>query len=227
VSDLSLDELAERCTEETEKYLHDQPFEERYCFELFRRALVNRDQMAWDKLYAQYEPLVMKWVLRHSSFSKSGEEATPIVNGAFGRFWQAVSPQKFADKFESLGKLLRYLKMCVHSEITDCLRRNTTPPLISLNAYTESVEDQRRPAPHRAWRLERLEQVVMAQAKNRKEKLIIEFTFFYGLKPRQIYQLHGGLFKSVREVYSVKRNVLNRLLRNKELRALREEMEMC
>ncbi len=224
MSDLNLDELAERCAEETEKYLRDQPFDERYCFELFRQALVNREQMAWEKLYAQYEPMVMKWVLRHSGFPKSGEEATTIVNGAFSRLWQAVSPQKFADKFESLGRLLRYLKMCVHSEIMDYLRRSASPPLISLSEYAESVEDQRTSKPHQVRRLERLEQVVMAQAKNRKEKLIIEFTFFYGLKPRQIYDLHGGLFKSVTEVYRLKRNVLNRLLRNKELREFREEM---
>jgi hypothetical protein len=41
-----------------------------------------------------------------------------------------------------------------------------------------------------------------------------------GRKPGEIYKMRRDLFGSVAEVYNVKRNILGRLSRNRELRRL-------
>jgi hypothetical protein len=88
---LSVEELAQRCRQESEKYLAGQPHDETYCFELFRRAIFNRDQAAWQAIYAQYQTLITSWVWRHSKFQSTNEEAASFVNAAFIRFWRTVS----------------------------------------------------------------------------------------------------------------------------------------
>ncbi|HIC88166.1 MAG TPA: hypothetical protein EYP04_02005, partial [Anaerolineae bacterium] len=54
--------LAVRCSEETERFRRGDPYDERPCFELFRRAVVERDQVAWLLIHEQYTPLIRSWV---------------------------------------------------------------------------------------------------------------------------------------------------------------------
>src|SRR5258708_6683331 len=64
---LSINELARRCSEETNKFLRQSVSNDRYCLELFRRAIVKRDDDAWACIYQQYAPLVLTWVTQHQS----------------------------------------------------------------------------------------------------------------------------------------------------------------
>ena len=73
---LSLEELAQRCAAETERFFrrvggHDNQF----CFELFRLALADRSDAAWSKLYAQYRGLVTGWIHEHPQFAVVDEES--------------------------------------------------------------------------------------------------------------------------------------------------------
>ncbi|MGQ9626949.1 MAG: RNA polymerase sigma factor [Anaerolineae bacterium] len=204
------------------RFFRGEPFDEEPCAELFRRALFERDQVAWEEIYRRCEPMVEKWVQAHRCFPDTGEESAVLVNGAFSRFWQAISR---CGKFQSLSQMLKYLKMCVHSEITDILRRKAAPSMISLNDLPELEGGEPSPAQKAMGRIvaEKLEKLVLAQAKTEKERLIVDLVFFRGLKPRQIYSRYDNSFESVEEVYKIKRKVLGRLLRNREIRRLREE----
>ena len=71
---MAVADLAHRCAEETQHYLQQQSHDPRYCFELFRRAVEDRDQVAWEIICVQYEPLVAGWVTKHRGFEATGEE---------------------------------------------------------------------------------------------------------------------------------------------------------
>jgi hypothetical protein len=120
---LSINELAQRCSEETNKFLKQNISNDRYCLEMFRRAIVNRDDDAWASIYQQYAPLVLTWVTQHQSAAPLlGQDGSgPLVNAAFAKFSQALTPAKM-ENFDSLAAVLKYLKMCVHSVVADEVR---------------------------------------------------------------------------------------------------------
>src|SRR5215470_19580224 len=120
---LSINELARCCSEETNKFLKQSVSNDRYCLELFRRAIVSRDNDAWACIYQQYAPLVLTWVTQHQSAAPLlGQDGSgPLVNAAFAKFSQALTPAKM-ENFDSLAAVLKYLKMCVHSVVADEVR---------------------------------------------------------------------------------------------------------
>ena len=81
---LALASVAQRCARETELFFQRRRYNPRYCFELFRRAIVERSQGAWELAYAQYRPLVAGWVERHPAFPASGEHLGGRCYGAVG-----------------------------------------------------------------------------------------------------------------------------------------------
>ena len=72
---LTIPQLAERCQAEAERYQQSGQSDERYCFELFRRALTKQDAAAWEAIYRQYQRLVKTWVQRYSRFRETEEGA--------------------------------------------------------------------------------------------------------------------------------------------------------
>ncbi len=95
VHTLTLAGIAHRCAQETELFFQRQSYDPQYCFELFRRAIMDRNQRAWELVYAQYRSLVAGWVERNSAFRSSGEETQFFVNRAFEKMWVALTPAKF------------------------------------------------------------------------------------------------------------------------------------
>lgn len=223
---LTLTGLAHRCAQETERFFQRLAYDPQYCFELFRRAIVERIQRAWEFVYNQYYSLVTRWVERHSAFAASGEEAQYFVNRAFEKMWTALSPEKF-DRFPDLRSLLRYLQMCVHSVIVDYVRTAGHP---TADVTTESVtarckadrplvEDQALDQLQRQafWR------EVNTRLNDEKERRVVYGAFVLALKPREIHTRFHDTFHDVQEVYRVKENVLARLRRDAELRAILNE----
>jgi DNA-directed RNA polymerase specialized sigma24 family protein len=90
-------------------------------YELFRRAIVARDEDAWAAIYERYRPLLVAWARHNSTTAQIGEYYDDIANQAFARAWSALSPQHF-DQFSSLAKLLAYLRTCVMAVAIDAAR---------------------------------------------------------------------------------------------------------
>ena len=67
LNQLSVNDLALCCAEETNKFLRQNTSNDRYCLEMFRRAIVRRNDDAWASIYQQYAPLVLTWVNQHQS----------------------------------------------------------------------------------------------------------------------------------------------------------------
>lgn len=219
LSDLSIDELARRCRQESDRFLAGQPSDEAYGLELFRRAITNGDQAAWQTIYAQYQTLLAYWVRGHSRFHSTQEEVTFFVNAAFARFWRTASERKTKLQFVSLASLLAYLKACVHSAIEDECRRRQRWPRDVLgwdNLPGMAVDDAPTPEARAISRItaESLQEAVMSRLRGEQEKAIAVLGWAYELSPREIQACRPDLFADVGRVYQVKRNLLNRLLRD-------------
>jgi DNA-directed RNA polymerase specialized sigma24 family protein len=213
----TLTELIRQCALETDRFFNGQSFDSQYCFELFRKAILEHDPLAWEAVYTQYHPLVGKWVVQHPGFETSGEELQYFVNRAFEKLWAALAPEKFRG-FTELGSLLRYLKMCVHSVISDYRRSLEQSELVDLSEEESGeIEDGAPPVEESA--LERAGQLafwemINARLNDEKERQVVYGSFVLALKPRELYEQFPRLFGNVDEVYLVKQNVLSRLRRD-------------
>ena len=214
---LTLVDLAKRCAQETELFFQRQLQDSKYCLELFRRAIRDTDQFAWDMIYVQYKSLVVGWVKNSQAFEASGEEVEYFVNGAFGRLAGILTVEKFSG-FAEIGSLLRYLKMCVHSVIVDHNRLADKVNLYPL----EDVENEASTDPtlenqsmEHAYR-QKFWDLISGRLNDEKERLVMEGLFILALKPRELYERSRHKFSDVDEIYRVKQNILARLGRDPE-----------
>lgn len=223
LSELTIAGLAHRCAEETERFFRRLDHDPRYCFELFRRAILDNDQRAWEVVYAQYRSLLAGWVQRHPAFDGAGEETEYFVTGAFEKLRVSLAPDRF-DRFLDLPSVLRYLQTCVHSVVLDHVRVMERARLeVSFEALArEPVE----PGP--ATEDQAFSQVeskalwnwLDMHLKDDRERLVLHDSFVLALKPNEILRQHRDAFDDVSEIYRIKQNVLARLGRNAEFREL-------
>lgn len=216
---LDVDRLAEECADQTTRFFNRAEHEPGFCYELFRRAIVGRNSYAWEKIYHQYQFLVAKWINHHNGLPATGEDVDYFVNCAFAKMWSALVAEKFG-QFRDVAGLLRYLQMCVNSVIVDHVRSNQTPT-IDLEAFTHLADQDLPPVENLVTdRLERkrLWQVVASSTRDPKEEIVLKYTFEYDSKPSEIYAANPRQFESVSEVYQTKRNLINRLRRNPNLK---------
>lgn len=216
---LDLGALSQRCADETVNFFRRLAHDPRFCFELFRRALVERNPRAWDRVYAQYARQVESWVQRHRGFKQAPEEVGYYVNRAFEKMWASLTPDRFTH-FSDLKALLKYLQMCTFSAVVDHLRLRALPTvedddhsLYALPTENTSVEDE----VVRQVDSQALRRLIRAELRDERERLVAYYTFFIGLKPRELYERCPDRFASVHDIYVTKQNVLNRLRRNPDL----------
>ena len=220
---LSINELARSCSEETTKFLKQSPSNDRFCLELFRRAIVKRDDDAWACLYQQYAPLVLTWVTQHQSAAAllAQDGSAPLVNAAFAKFSQALTPAKM-NNFDTLAAILKYLKMCVHSVVADEVRsrqsRQYEETLESIEQEPASDDPADDVVSHLS--AQGLWQIIQEELNGEDERILVYLAYIQGMKPGEITSMHRRIFPSVDDVYRVKRNVLERLRRNKRLQLL-------
>ncbi len=220
---LSITELARCCSEETTKFLKQNVSNDRYCLELFRRAITKRDDDAWICIYQQYSPLVLTWVNQHQSATPllGQDGSAPLVNAAFAKFSQALTPAKM-DNFDSLAAVLKYLKMCVHSVVADEVRARQArqyEEALEMMEHEPATDD---PADSVISNLsaQGLWQVIQEELNGEDERVLIYLAYIHGMKPSEISSQNRRLFPTVDDVYRIKRNVLERLRRNRRLQTM-------
>lgn len=216
--------LARCCHEETAHFLSRQPSRDAFCMELFRRAVVDREDAAWQAIYSAYTVLVRKWITTLGLAAQAGADADDLVNAAFERFWRAMDGPKFG-QFSSLGALIQYLKMCTRCAVIDYQRARAVRSAEVLVSDCEDalrdmaadvdVETEALVASSEA----DLWATLRAVLGEPHDMLVARLSFVDGLTPRQIQALHSTAFASVGDVYRIKRNVLERLRRHSALRA--------
>ena len=65
-------------------------------YELFRRAIVERDEDAWAAIHVRYRSLLIFWSRRCSAAFVIGEPHDAIADQALARAWMALSRPPFA-----------------------------------------------------------------------------------------------------------------------------------
>jgi hypothetical protein len=213
---MSLDELAQRCAEETEKFSRRQANDPQFCFELLRRALVDGVPEAFTRVYRNYERQVLSWVYSHSGFAQTGESADFFARSALSTFYFALRGPKFT-QFTSLAKVLTYLKLCVHTAIMQYLRDQRPSATTHLDEASELIHtpdlDNRADAAELWAHICRL-------LPDPRDRLLARYVFLQDLKPSQIVSADPTQWSGEREV-SVALYRIRRLLRNDaELRRL-------
>lgn len=221
VQQLNISGLFHRCAEESDRFFRRQSYDPWYCFELFRRAILEGNQRAWELLYRQYRPLVTSWVERNATFSRFNEQADFFVNRAFEKFWSAVTPEKFAD-FADLKSLLRYLQMCVHSVVIDHARRAERARLMDeedeerLETAEQATVDPEAEAIERLQNIE-LWQWIAGRLQDDRQRLLLYASFVLAMKPAEVLEKYPQQFSEIGEVYSAKENLMARLRQDEEL----------
>lgn len=224
LAQMDLVTLVRRCATESERFYRGQQHDTCYSYELFRRALVERDEAAWEQLYHHYSGLVEGWIRRSGAFTSSGESSEYFVVGAFTKFWRALSPERFAS-FPTLASLLQYLQLCATSVVIDSVRAQSWSEMLPEETITANHGPHSSPDEEAMSRVDREEfwAFIDNQLNNEVERVVVYYSFMLGLTPRAIYARRSELFSSVNDVYNVKRNVLGRLSRNQQLRAMVDE----
>ncbi|HEX8966774.1 MAG TPA: hypothetical protein VF937_02770 [Chloroflexota bacterium] len=218
--ELSLSDLADRCRAETRRFLRGEERDDAFCFEIFRRAVARREDRAWEAIVAQYRGVVLAYVAQHTAAAMLREPDDYWVNRAFQRFWSAVGPDRF-DRFPDLAALLKYLKLCVHSVLTDEVRARRLASLTSLDEVPESAPAGTGGEETVVGNLagEQLWAAIARELQGEAEETVVYLSFARDMKPSQIVERHPDLFGSVSDVYRIKRNVIERLRRSAEIRA--------
>ena len=217
MNSLTIDDLIDGCRNEAQRYLQTGQSDETFCFELFRRALVERDEAAWHAVYSVFQGHVRSWIHKHGGFF-SDDDPEDFLNEAFARLWQYGGRPETARQLNNLGKCLRYLELCAVSAIQDYQRRRAKDALSkaasledmqvaddSANSPKDQVErDDARAVLQRA-----LEEILQDD----RERLVAEESWIYDRAPRQIRARYPQLFATVANVSQIKRNILKRLQR--------------
>lgn len=218
---MSLSGLSHRCRQESHLFFQHQPHDPRFCLELFRRAIMTRDNQAWDCIYQQYRGLVASWVTRHPSFAALDEEVDYFINRSFEKMWLAITPEKLQD-FDDLTSILRYLQLCVHSCIVDYARAQEKAELLEDTPVTRlfKTTDLTLSMEERiSWQSEAstLWEWMEKHLKNEQERTVMYATYVLDMKAREIHTTYHNLFREIGDVYKAKENVLTRLRRDPEL----------
>jgi hypothetical protein len=217
-SELSLPELAALCLAEIDHERRGVSYTERYGLELFNRALLQSDQEAWAWVQHCFGGMVHDWVSRHPQRAMAchlqSEEHN--VAQAFERFWQDTACNQQVE-FRTLAAALQYLCASLHVAILDTLRTYQRPGDVSLpepGAPGEpSMEDVT--CGSEIWDL------LKGLLSNAREQRLAYLLFYCGLSPGEIVQFCSPEWSSVQEISSLRRTIMERVLRDVDFRQWR------
>lgn len=208
---MSLIELHNRCRWEMEKFSRREPSAEEYCLEIFRRALTLRDELAWEMLVQRFSPTIVAWLRRHpyrEEAARSHIQEKDYADLTIARLWVAARNQPL--EFHSLAGALRFLHKTLNAAVIDTIREIKSKELpIQETAFVEPA------APEEGEDIERWE-AIKSMLPDEREKRLAQLLFYCNLTPREVVHYCPQEFSDIREVYKLKRSILDRLRRNKD-----------
>jgi hypothetical protein len=114
--------------------------------------------------------------------------------------------------FTSLASALHYLKLCLHCAIMDTLR-------LYAHAHPETLPEQGDPDEPQTedhYNDSELWDTIRNLLTNERERRVAYLHFHCNLKPREIMHYCPGEFVNEREIYQLKRNIMERIMRNSD-----------
>ena len=185
-------------------------------YELFRRAIMLRDDEAWLEISLRYRPMLIGWATQLNDHTTTFEQCDDIADRAFARAWSALSAERFG-QFPNLPALLGYLPACVSATTIDSARSQNARERAyrRLEAGATSTPEEQV--------LSRLEQaelwnIAISAVSSEQERVVLIESFQLELAPREILARHPALFADIKAVYLAKRHLMVHLQRCAELR---------
>lgn len=208
--DMNLAELQSRCWSEIEKFNRKEPNDDQYCLEIFRRALVRRDERAWEILTRRFTGTIIAWLRRHPNREAAYRlhSEADYVALTIEKLWIGTV-HNTSMEFDSLAAALKFMRLTLNSVVVDTLRGQAKEAAIPESGFDEPA------APEYDSGEEFLE-TIKSLIPNEREQRLVYLQIYCGLKPRQIVQFFPQEFSGVHEIFSMKRNIVDRLRRNKD-----------
>jgi len=206
---MSLSALADRCMSEINNYRRGEAYSDQYCLEIFRRAMLERDNAAWTVLEDRFREFLLGSFRRHPRSEAASRLDSPenYVAKAFARFWfAAVHNQRL--EFTTLAAALSYLRGCLNSTILDALRAYSRAKEVALpepGFPLEPVEEEHDNGPD-LWG-------AIRSILPERERRLAYLLYHCNLKPREIIRVCPQEFSNVQEIYRLRRNIVERVQR--------------
>jgi hypothetical protein len=221
--DLPLLELRALAQAQEHKYACGEVTDDAAGLELFRRAMVDGDEGAWEVITDIYRGLLVAQASRRVVRGLVVEDDGFCVDRAFQRFWRA-SRNGHVHEFNDLASILKYLKMCLSSVLLDEARARRRQAWVSIDDVPPETCVSADPSAQVINQLagRELWKIIDSELVDPSERLLARLSFVGGLTPREILARHLDRFEDVFEVYRTKRNMIERLRRCRALRQLLE-----
>ena len=210
-STMSVQMLAAQCLREIDYFHRGEACTDIYGVELVRRATLRKDQEAWAWMQHCFGGIVRSWLQGHPSREAACrlESEENYVALAFERFWQATTLTQQVE-FGTLVAVLRYLRASLNGAIVDMLRAYARPREVPLpeSGAKEEPHMQDTNDSSELW------EILQTMLPNMREQRVAYLLFHGGLGPREIVRFCSQEFPDIHEIYRLRRNILERLLRN-------------
>ncbi len=211
--DMSLSALADRCISEINNYHRGEASSDKYCLEIFRRAMLENDNAAWTLLVGRFNEYMLGLFRRHLRKEVASRLDSPenYVARAFERFWLATVHNQQLE-FSTLAAALSYLRNCLNGAILDTLRAYSRSREVALpeSGFSDepAVEDHKEAQD--VW------EIIQSLFSNERERRVAFLLFHCNLRPREIVRRCPEEFSDVQEIYRLRRNIMERLMRDSD-----------
>lgn len=207
--------VASRCRLEHGHFHGGQPHDDRFADEIVRRAVVERDDAAWEVLHTTYAPQVAAWCRRAGCRE---EELDDLCAVAWEKFWRAFGPERL-ERAAGIAAVLQYLMLCATSVVLDARRKQGVAARIAVALEPEQAELLAPPRPiaeEPDW--DEFHALLLRCLRSEAERALIRLVFACGYKPGEIPSVRPDLFPGVEDVYRTRHAIFDRLRRNAALR---------
>jgi len=214
VNQISLQALVDLSTRELQRHRSKAPFDDRYCLEILRRAIVEQTDEAWSALQHCFSETIRGWLRSHPSSDvallRDSEEN--YIAQTFSRFWYAVRDQHL--EFSMLYAALSYLHATLNGIITDTLRSHlrlrSREVSLPEPGCSEELSGEAPLESQSFW------ESIRFLLPDERERRLAYLLYYCGLKPRDIVMRCPGEFDDVKDIYRLNHNIVERLRRNRD-----------
>lgn len=211
--DMDLTELVDSCMRQIERFRRHEPSTDRYGLELFRRALMQNDSLAWEMVQTHFKGVLSGWMRNHPKrhVASRYDSDENYIAQAFARFWQATAGNQQI-KFSTMAAILRYLQASLNGTILDTLRMYARPrelPLPEFNSAGEPIAEEHDDG-NDLW------EGIQSVLTDKQQQRVAYLLFHCHLKPREIVRFCPAEFPEVGEIYRIRHNIFTKLMRNAE-----------
>ena len=192
--------------------IHDTS-DEQYCLDMFRRALLKSDQHAREQLQQGFSGLGLSWIRLHPRREEACryQKEEYYVAQAFECLWQATAHHKELE-FSTLAAVLKYLRASLNAVIIDTLRTYTRSRgfPIEVHGYPGESVTAVHGNSDEVWNN------MLTLLSDTREQRLAYLLFHCGLKPEEIVHFYPQDFSDVREISSLRLNIIEQVLLNEE-----------